>query len=148
MTEPAIIRIAAAIITNSDGQMLMVRKKGTDVFIQPGGKIEAGEDALTALSREIMEELFCSFNPESAHYIGHLSAPAANEADTTVEAEIFALPILGTPQKAAEIEELIWLTPQDAQELNIAPLSRTHIFPLLEPLAAEAISEEGLHYAE
>jgi 8-oxo-dGTP diphosphatase len=39
--------------------MLVVRKRGTAIFMKPGGKREPGEDDLTALAREIDEELGC-----------------------------------------------------------------------------------------
>ena len=38
-----IITVAAAIILNSDQQLLVVRKKNTDCFMQVGGKLEPDE---------------------------------------------------------------------------------------------------------
>ncbi len=35
---PSAIRIAAALITRADGRVLLVRKRGTALFLQPGGK--------------------------------------------------------------------------------------------------------------
>lgn len=35
-----VLRLAAAILKNTEGAMLMVRKQGTDIFMQPGGKID------------------------------------------------------------------------------------------------------------
>ena len=37
------IEIAVALLSRSDGRTLVVRKRGTTTFIQPGGKIESGE---------------------------------------------------------------------------------------------------------
>jgi 8-oxo-dGTP pyrophosphatase MutT (NUDIX family) len=54
---PRIIRIAAALIDNEAGQLLLVRKNGTPWFMQAGGKIEDGESALAALRRELGEEI-------------------------------------------------------------------------------------------
>jgi len=39
------IRIAAALLIEPNGQTLLVRKRGTQAFMQPGGKIDAGEQA-------------------------------------------------------------------------------------------------------
>ena len=50
---PSIIRIAAALLIGADGQTLLVRKRGTQAFMQPGGKIEAGEQPVHALAREL-----------------------------------------------------------------------------------------------
>ena len=43
MTSQNSIRIAAALMSRSDGRVLLVRKRATESFMQPGGKIEAGE---------------------------------------------------------------------------------------------------------
>ena len=54
------IEVVAALISNAAGRVLLVRKRGTAAFMQPGGKRDPGEDDVTALSREIAEELGCS----------------------------------------------------------------------------------------
>jgi 8-oxo-dGTP diphosphatase len=51
------IRIVAALIRDDAGRVLLVRKRGTAAFMQPGGKRDPGEDDVTALAREIDEEL-------------------------------------------------------------------------------------------
>ena len=38
------IRIVAALIRDDAGRVLLVRKRGTDAFMQPGGKRDPGED--------------------------------------------------------------------------------------------------------
>jgi 8-oxo-dGTP pyrophosphatase MutT (NUDIX family) len=38
------INIVAALIIDGAGRVLLVRKRGTDAFMQPGGKRDAGED--------------------------------------------------------------------------------------------------------
>lgn len=43
---PEPIRIVAALVLDGAGRMLVVRKAGTDAFMQPGGKPDAGEDQL------------------------------------------------------------------------------------------------------
>jgi 8-oxo-dGTP pyrophosphatase MutT (NUDIX family) len=46
MTSP--IQNAAAVICDAHGRMLPVRKRGTNAFMQPGGKIDGDEDAISA----------------------------------------------------------------------------------------------------
>ena len=41
MREP--IRIVAALIRDEAGRVLLVRKRGTETFMQPGGKRDPGE---------------------------------------------------------------------------------------------------------
>ena len=38
-----VIRIVAAVVADERGRLLLVRKRGTTAFMQPGGKPEAGE---------------------------------------------------------------------------------------------------------
>ena len=114
---------------------LLVRKRGTAAFMQPGGKIEAGEAPVAALCRELSEELALSIDPAEPSYLGRYFAPAANEADTTVEAEIFRVDIADKVERqvgpGAEIEEIIWVDPNAPIAVVLAPLTREHVLPLL-----------------
>ena len=123
------IRIAAALLIGSDGQTLLVRKRGTQTFMQPGGKIDAGEQPAQALARELHEELGLQIDPAAAQYLGHFSAPAANEPGFTVEAELFEVRIDVPVTPAAEIEEVRWIDPAGDGGLQLAPLTRDLILP-------------------
>lgn len=131
----AIIRIAAAVILRNDGRMLLVRKRGTDAFMQPGGKYEPGEDALTALRRELEEELgtgiAADFDAEKAHSLGRFSAPAANEPGHIVEADLYLMAAAAEVSIAAEIAEARWVSQDEALALPLAPLTRERILPLI-----------------
>lgn len=37
-----VMEIAAAIVSDSAGRLLLVRKHNTSIYMQPGGKIDAG----------------------------------------------------------------------------------------------------------
>jgi len=50
---PRTIWIAAALIEDGEGRLLLIRKAGTEWFMQAGGKIEDGESPLAALRREL-----------------------------------------------------------------------------------------------
>jgi 8-oxo-dGTP pyrophosphatase MutT (NUDIX family) len=45
------------LVRNATGELLLVRKGGTEGFMLPVGKIEPGETPLQALARELREEL-------------------------------------------------------------------------------------------
>lgn len=128
------IRIAAAIITNANGQLLLVRKRGTRFFMQPGGKLRPGETSRNALRRELLEELGCKL--EHAHRVGVFLAPAANEPQHFVEAALFRTTVLGEIRPAAEIEELLWLSLPEAGKHPLAPLTRDHVIPIVSSITA------------
>jgi 8-oxo-dGTP diphosphatase len=125
------IRIAAAVIRDRQGRLLLVRKRGTSAFMQPGGKIDANESALAALAREVFEELGCRIQPASTRFLGQFAAPAANEAGQNVLADLFAVAIDGTVAPAAEIEEVVWVDAAAPGAYRLAPLTRAYILPLL-----------------
>lgn len=131
------IRIAAALLTDARGRLLLVRKSDTAWFMQPGGKIEPGEQPFAALARELREELGLVIAPEATRHCGLFAAPAANEPGFIVEAELFTLPLDGEPQPAAEIAEIAWLEPDTASTLPLAPLTRDHALPLWRSLLTE-----------
>ncbi|EFQ65032.1 MULTISPECIES: NUDIX hydrolase [Pseudomonas] len=123
------IRIAAAVLINDLGETLLVRKRGTQAFMQPGGKIDAGEQPAQALARELYEELNLHIDLEQAAYLGQFSAPAANEPGFTVQAELFQVHVNVPVSAAAEIEELRWIDPTGDGGLHLAPLTRDLVLP-------------------
>ncbi|MGN8345675.1 NUDIX hydrolase [Pseudomonas sp. SMV71] len=128
MTHP-LIRIAAALLIGPDGRTLLVRKRGTLAFMQPGGKIEPDEQPVQALARELEEELGLLIEPAHARYLGTFSAPAANEPGFVVQAEVFLVTVDGAVSPAAEIEEVRWIDLDDEGDLCLAPLTGEVILP-------------------
>jgi DNA polymerase-3 subunit epsilon len=129
-TKTAVVRVAAGIVTDALGRTLLVRKRGTTAFMQAGGKIEPGESALAALTRELREEIGLELDPGVTEYLGSFRASAANEPDTVVRAEVFALSIEGDLRPFGEIEELIWIEQSEPVGIELAPLTRDTVLPL------------------
>lgn len=125
------IRIAAAVIMRSDGATLLVRKRGTSTFMQPGGKIDGNESPLEALQRELLEELGLSIRPDEAEYLGNFRAPAANEPASTVTADLFRVVVNERVQVQAEIEEARWVDANSCRDLELAPLTAASVLPLI-----------------
>ena len=124
------IEIVAAVIRDDDGRYLLVRKQGTAVFMQPGGKREPGEDDLTALARELDEELGLAIVAGSARHLGTFRARAANKSGREVVAAVYAVAVTGEPMARAEIAELLWFDPRDPPPVPVAPLTADHILHL------------------
>lgn len=129
MTLQNSIRIAAALMSRSDGRVLLVRKKATESFMQPGGKIEIGEHPQDALRRELSEELGIDIDPSEMTYVGRYTAPAANEPGRQVDAEVFRIVIAHPVAPGAEIEEILWLDPSTPGAVKLAPLTRDNLLP-------------------
>jgi 8-oxo-dGTP diphosphatase len=125
-----IIGVVAALIRDDAGRMLVVRKRGTAAFMQPGGKRDAGEDDLTALEREIREELGCQMVPGSAQALGQFNSAAANEPGWQVQASVYAVKVDGAIAPQAEIAEALWIHPTALESIVLAPLTRDHVLPL------------------
>ncbi|MEJ5927336.1 TIGR00730 family Rossman fold protein [Corynebacterium sp. H128] len=132
----SLITVSAVLLRDAAGCILTVRKRGTSLFMFPGGKPEPGETAEEAARREVREELGLQLS--SLRYVGSFSAPAANEADHTVSAEVFSAVSVAEPLPAAEIEEMAWVDPADPH-VPLAPLLAQQVFPIL-PAPVRAIT--------
>ena len=129
-----IISVVAALIRDPAGRVLLVRKRGTVAFMQPGGKRAVGESDVAALSREIAEELGCRIKDTSAQALGVFDCPAANEPGFQVNAAVYAVDVDGAIEPEAEIDQVIWVDPGVLPDLPLAPLTRDHVLPLARSL--------------
>lgn len=124
--------VSAVVIRDDDGRVLVVRKRGTDRFMLPGGKIEQGETPGDAAVRELREEVGAELDPEALVLLGEWTAPAANEPDHVVHGHIYEHPFVPRLSVRAEIEELLWLHPTEMRSRDdLAPLLVTRVLPAL-----------------
>lgn len=132
--------VVAAVAFERDGRVLTVRKRGTDRFMLPGGKLEPGESAYDAAVREVREEV--GLEVADLTLLGEFTADAANEPGHLVESTVYvaSLPraVDGTvrePAAAGEIAELRWVDLAGAHEEHddLAPLLAQHVLPRLRP---------------
>ena len=135
MSTPALshLYIATACLRNAQGQLLTVRKRGTQAWMLPGGKRDGMEQPLQTLLRELCEELGLQLPATQLAPLGHFTAQAANEAHTQVHAQVFVglQPLTEPIQTAAEIEAHHWLDLTSPCPLQLAPLLRLHVLPAL-----------------
>ena len=132
MDKGRVIYIAAVVLRNEAGEALTVRKRGTSMFMFPGGKPEAGESPVEAGVREVREELGLDLSPADLMTVGEWHTDAANEPGHALHSHVFlrTVPLEGTPTPAAEIEELRWQPLDGVEDVeDLAPLSRWHAIP-------------------
>ncbi len=98
----------------------------------PGGKFQPGENAETAIQREVREELSCEIAPATVKVLGKFVTTAANEANTQLIATVFQGDLIGKPIASNEIAELKWI-PIEAKDypIELAPLLTDCVLPYL-----------------
>jgi 8-oxo-dGTP diphosphatase len=133
---PSHLTVSAVRLLDAEGRILLVRKRGTSLFMQPGGKLEPGETPRAAAIREVEEELGLRLLPDQLQDLGVWTGAAANEADTRLEAHLFGARLDSGMSRgarvAAELEEMVWEHPGAALlRPDIAPLLREHVLPEL-----------------
>ncbi len=130
MMNPLIV-VSAVCVFDEAGRLLTVRKRGTDKFMHPGGKPEAGETAAQAAARELAEEVGIVLAADKLVFLGIWYADAANEAATQIQATVFTAPGVWQARPAAEIAEIRWLDLAGELPHDLAPLLTDHVLPAL-----------------
>jgi 8-oxo-dGTP diphosphatase len=128
-TQREIVKIGLAV--TDDSRLLLVRKKGGESYILPGGKPELGEDDRQALVREIEEELGCGVDASSIYFLGSFSDVAADLQDTIVTVRLYSAKLTGLPSPQSEIEQLKWFRPDSETDVTLAPSLQNYIVPFL-----------------
>ena len=121
-----VITVAAAVILNMQNQLLLVRKKNTQFFMQVGGKLELNEAPEQTMIREISEEI--SVKAEIQQFIGRFETLAANEANHQLVSYVYQVSLDQPPEIDAEIAEMKWIDLDDDQTL-LAPLTKEIVIP-------------------
>ena len=117
------LQVAAAVIRNAAGQMLLARRgPGGDcagLWEFPGGKLEPGEDARAAILREIEEELGVAIFAKGVLLTSTYRTPAREIAFTFVDATLKG----GRPEPRVH-DEIAWVAPRDLLGYDLCPADR------------------------
>jgi 8-oxo-dGTP pyrophosphatase MutT (NUDIX family) len=136
MNDGPVLRIVAAVVLDRAGRLLLVRKRDTVMFMQPGGKFEPGETSEEALIRELKEELGFELAAGDFEFVGRFHAAAANEEGHRVDCDVHFTVVETEGVVAAEIEELMWVDPFDMDHVRLAPLTAEVMRPYILTMSA------------
>ncbi len=113
-----------------DGRLMLLRKKGTNSLILPGGSIEPGESPVVALRRELCEEL--GIEAAGLRSWGKIKDRAAFERGVAVEIDVYVADrIEGVPAARAEIGEIVWFDVIDDDPGRLSPVIANQLVPRL-----------------
>lgn len=118
-------KVAALII--KDKKLLLVRERGKNIFLLPGGKRKIGESDEQTLRRELMEELDTDI--KDMNYYGTFS-----DRFGVIRIIAYMCDVHGAMKPGSEIEEMTWV--DSSSDLRVHPATRDKI---LAELAREGI---------
>ncbi|MFI7674205.1 NUDIX hydrolase [Actinophytocola sp. NPDC049390] len=127
----SIVVAVTAFVRDANGRILMIRRTDNDLYAIPGGALELGETLTQTVKREVMEETGIAV--EVTGLIGIYSDPehVIEFSDGEVRQEFSicfrADPTGGELRTSDESKEVLWVTPDDLDELNIHPTIRLRI---------------------
>ena len=121
-----VITVAAAVILNEQNQLLLVRKKNTQFFMQVGGKLEVNELPEQTMLREIHEEI--GVKATIQQFIGRFETQAANEANHQLVSYVYQVDLNQVPKIDAEIAEMKWIDLHE-ESILLAPLTTEVVIP-------------------
>ena len=130
MPKPVDIHKAGGILIR-DRKVLLGRPHGKPLFINPGGKVEAGETVEQALVRELHEEFDIAVNEADLESFGTFYAPAAGQEDRWLRMDTFRVKRWqGEPRRSGEIAELCWVNSQ--LEVKTGSIVEHEVIPRLK----------------
>jgi len=112
------LAVAAGILVDADGRVLLCERLGTPplagLWEFPGGKIDAGEGAVEALARELLEELGVT-----VHEAAHFMSVEHDYPHSSVALEFYLVRTWSGEPRGLEGQGLAWREPAaiDAAEL-------------------------------
>lgn len=125
------IEIASVAILDTQGRLLLVRKKGSVFYQLVGGKIKAGETLVDTIIRETEEEIGLFLAPKQLTFLGQHTTEAVNERETLVCGHVYTsfLTFDFIPTVANEIEEFAWLDYNSYKKYMWAHLAEELVLP-------------------
>jgi ADP-ribose pyrophosphatase YjhB (NUDIX family) len=117
--DSVIIPCVGAIVTDSQGRLLMIKRghePGAGLWSIPGGRIEPGETDAEAVVREMIEETGLAV--EVGRLIGRVQRPGLNGAVIDIR-DYAATVIGGTLHAGDDAADARWVAPGELESLDI-----------------------------
>jgi len=113
----------AGLITVNNKKLLLAFSKNKQAYYLPGGKIDEGETAQSALIREIKEELNVSLKEDEVQYYTHITAAAFGEQQGIImKQDCFICTLNQVPAPNGEISDVRYFTEEEYRcEQQIVP---------------------------
>ncbi len=123
-------RQAIAALNDRDGRVLVIRRRNTGFFTQPGTMIGPDDDPLDALRAALWRDLGISL-PRTAFAPCECGATwePSNPSRMTPTTGFAAVAILSEITPADHIAEAVWINPADPHVGPLAPLTENTILP-------------------
>jgi 8-oxo-dGTP diphosphatase len=125
--------LVVAALIRRESRILLSRRRADqampDLWEFPGGKVESGEAPITALVREVREELGCTVEVRRIDEVVFHAYPTFDLYMLVYDCRI----VDGEP-RAVAVAEIAWLRPEELPDLALLPAD----YPLARRLASEA----------
>jgi len=133
-----VVHVVGALIR--DGSRILVTKRRAKAVFGgywefPGGKVELGETAAEALSRELKEELAVRSRIGSLFQRVEMDYPTFH-----IRLDVFVAEIVGNPVPIG-VEEVAWVDARDLGAKRFPPAD----LPIIERLVREAMADDPLN---
>ncbi|WKZ94922.1 NUDIX domain-containing protein (plasmid) [Chimaeribacter arupi] len=99
----------ASLVYIEDGKVFLVRVRNNTLWYFPGGKIAEGEDAASALLRELYEELTISVTIEDIRFLTDIIGPSHDGGDL-VHLYLYTMNTLPPCTPGNEVSETGWFS--------------------------------------
>lgn len=115
--------ITVGYIYIENNKILLVKSFKHNAYYVPGGKLEAGEDEVSAIIREVKEEIDVDLDHQSIKHYGDFTNQAHDEPKgTQVSIVCYTAKHQGNPKPSNEIEKMQYFSHQEYHNIpELAP---------------------------
>jgi 8-oxo-dGTP pyrophosphatase MutT (NUDIX family) len=132
----SIVPAVAAVVENSNGELLMIERTDNSLWALPGGAQDLGESVIDAVRREVKEETgidvevtgLSGIYSDPRHVIAYDNGEVRQEFSLCFRAR----PIGGSLRASSETRRVRWVPADQIDSLNMHPSMRLRIVHGLE----------------